>query len=203
MCFQQLFQTHNLDRDNFLSRVFGIFNEKIVRCWAHDPHAPYEDLGRPTLQLPILQRQCTLDFTFRSRADGRIYIAEMKCELAYQNYRYLTLEHPAQLDHHAHRPAFQIFLDAAQNPGHYHDNVRVQGGDPLPIHGAILVWGRYTDEGRDRVMAHYGFADVLSLENIVRDLLVWQNQEYMNLICNYQRWCMELFNGLLNLQLYL
>ena len=38
-------------RGKYLSRVFGIFSEEIVRIWAADPRAPFEDLGRPTLRV--------------------------------------------------------------------------------------------------------------------------------------------------------
>ncbi len=39
-------------RAKFLSRLFGIFSEKIVDVWARDERAPYEGLGRPkTLKL--------------------------------------------------------------------------------------------------------------------------------------------------------
>lgn len=45
----ELFHSKDPARDNFLSRLFGMFNEDIVRYWARDEQAPYENEGRPTL----------------------------------------------------------------------------------------------------------------------------------------------------------
>jgi hypothetical protein len=195
MTFRDLFRTDDLARDNFLARLFGIFNEEIVRCWAKAPQAPYEDLGRPTIR-PAGEKKpyYTLDFTFRSRHDRRVYVAEMKCWLAYENYRHMILESSAQLDYHTN-PAFQIFLDVARHPRQY--DVRV-GGRPQAADGSILVWGSCTDEGRKSVKDHYILADVLSVETIIRDLLSWQSQDYLELVGKYERWCGELFAGLRN-----
>ncbi len=116
----------------------------------------------------------------------------MKCELEYENYRYLTLESPSQLDHHS-KEAFRIFLDAAQNMSSYVVTVK---GRPQPINGSILVWGRYTEQGRVSVIDQHGFADVLSLEIIICDLQTWHSQDYADLIRKYETWCVELFTGL-------
>ncbi len=69
-------------------------------------------------------------------------------------------------------------------------------GRPQTINGSILVWGSITAQGRASVIAHHGFGDVLSLEAIIHDLLVWQNQDYTELIRKYETWCGELFVGL-------
>jgi hypothetical protein len=193
--FQGLFRSDTAARDKFFSRLFGIFNEEIVRCWGKAPQAPYEDLGRPTIKPLGAKRGYTLDFTFRSKSDGRIYIAEMKCELEYENYRYLTLESPSQLDHHG-KDAFRIFLDAARNTRGYCVTVK---GRPQTINGSILIWGRYTEQGRTSVIAQHGFADILSLEAIIHELLVWQNQDYADLIQKYETWCGEFFAALSSL----
>ncbi len=188
--FQNLFRSHDSRRDKFLSRLFGIFNEEIVRCWGKTPQAPYEDLGRPTIKRVSEKRPYhVLDFTLQSKNDGHVYIAEMKCELEFENYRYLTLESPSQLDHH-NKEAFRIFLDVARNINQYTVTVK---GQLKTINGSILVWGRYTEQGRASVMAQYGLVDVLSLESIINDLVRWQNQDYIELLHQYERWCREPF----------
>ena len=192
MTFQSLFCSDSQARDKFFSRLFGIFNEEIVRCWGKAAQAPYEEMGRPTIKSIGAKRGSTLDFTLRSKSDGLVYVAEMKCELEYENYRYLTLESPSQLDHHS-KEAFRIFLDAAQNVSSYIVTVK---GRPQAINGSILVWGRYTEEGRASVMDQHCFADVLSLETIISDLQTWHNQDYTVLIHKYETWCGELFAGL-------
>ncbi len=192
MTFQSLFHSNDPARDKFLSRCFGIFSEKIVRCWGKDPQAPYEDLGRPTIKSIDKKSHYTLDFTLRSKKDNRVYITEMKCELERDNYQYLTLEKSSQLEHHK-KPSFQIFLAAARNASQYDVTVEKR---PQTINGSILIWGRYTEQGRTEVINKYGLEDVLSLEGIIKDLVGWQNQDYIELIRKYETWCGELFTQL-------
>jgi hypothetical protein len=85
-------------RDKFLARLFGIFSEEIVRIWCKSKNASYDDIGRPRIFIPPSKKGCTLDFTLKSRNDGKIYIAEMKCWVEYQNYKFLTLQSANQLE---------------------------------------------------------------------------------------------------------
>lgn len=179
-----IFRTNTRARDKFLARVFGIFNEEIVRCWCNDSRSAYENMGRPTITNANTGRGYTLDFTFRSRDSGRFYVGEMKCELEYENYRFLTLDSPSQLRHHM-GDAFKLFLDAATSPSTCRVNVQ---GKPRPVDGAILVWGRCTPQGQASVIEEYGFHTVLTLENIVRDLLQWQSKEFETLIATKESW---------------
>jgi len=95
--FEEIFRTKNPARDKFLSRLFGLFSEEVVRYWCRCPAAPYEDLGRPTLRVPGEARGHTLDFTLRHKETVKVYVAEMKCELEFENYRYLRLTGAWQL----------------------------------------------------------------------------------------------------------
>ena len=188
--FEQFFRSHDFTRDKFLSRFFGIFSEEIVRIWCKCPKSPYEDLGRPTLKRPEEKRGRTLDFTFRSKQDGRIYVGELKCELEFENYRYLALTSPSQLDHHTGE-AFRWFLAIAKDPRQYTVTVK---GSSISVSGAVLVWGSITSEGRKTVMNTTGLADVLSLEQIITDLLIWDNQDYSKFMERRATWCQELFS---------
>ncbi len=164
--FEDIFKTDVPSRDNFLARLFGLFNEEIVRAWAEDERAPYRDLGRPTLWPRDSRKSHTLDFTLRHRATGATHAAELKCELAWANYSYLRLTHPAQLDHHT-GAAFQAFLSFAREPGKYEVKVAAR---PVRVDGAILIWGAITEEGRSSVIEQCGLADVLSVEQMLDDL---------------------------------
>jgi len=196
MLFSDLFRSDSSTRDKFLSRLFGIFSEEIVRCWASAPEAPYEDLGRPTVKAPTNEsRGYTLDFTFRSKADDAIYIVEMKSELQYQNYKYLILSEPSQLNHHMKKPAFHHFLEMAKSPKTYQVEVN---GKPQEVDGSVLIWGSYNEIGRKDVRDRFGFADILSVENIVNDLNSWNNEGFSDLINRYDNWSSELFDGLLS-----
>jgi hypothetical protein len=193
--FQSLFRraASPIARAKFLSRIFGIFSEEIISLWAYDERAPYESLGRPTIKTPGDNRGHTLDFTLRERSSGNIYVAEMKCEIEYQNFKYFVLEQVEQLKHHK-KPAFEALLKAARSSP---DQTAYVGGKSINTHGAILIWSSVTSEGKKAVMASKGFHDVLSIADICHDLSSWNHTGYRTLIAQRQEWCNDLFGGLL------
>lgn len=179
-------------RSKYLSRVFGIFSEEIVRLWTSDPRSPYEDLGRPTLKKHGERGGSTLDFTLRHKGTGKAYVAELKCEIEYQNYRYLVLTNAKQLDHH-NKPAFFAFLDAAAGSPNQQSYVN---GQELQTSGAILIWGATTPEGRQSVIDAKGFFDILTIEDMVGDLTMWNHEPYLQFMEQRRIWTNELFDGL-------
>lgn len=199
--FVDVFKTSNTQRDNFLARVFAMFSEEPVRLWGESQDAPYEYIGRPTLKLAGESRGQTIDFALKSKQDGRVFVAELKCELAFQNYGYLVLTSVAQVQRHVNerKEAFVRFLAMARNPKAYAVSVsdRLGRARPVEASGAILVWGSMTDEGRRAVMEEFGFADVLSVEAIIGDLLRTENRAYTKFVEERERWCAELFRAML------
>lgn len=181
-------------RAKFLSRMLGIFSEEIVSIWARDERATYRNLGRPTLRDTSGERGHTLDFALQCRETNRLFVAEMKCEIEYQNFRYFVLENRAQLSHHEKKPAFQKFLRCA-TPSDNQPLVYI-AGETHDIDGAILVWGAVTDHGRKDVCTQAGISDVLSLEDICADLASWESQEFFDLLGSRLAWCAELVHGL-------
>jgi hypothetical protein len=196
--FEGLFRTSNGRRDKFLAKVFSTFSEDIIRLWCASPQSLYEDLGRPTIKRIDGSggKRFTLDFTFRSKNDGHIYVGEMKCELEYQGYKFLTLESPEQLKHHS-KDAFLTFLDMARSPRDYSVTVN---GRPQSIDGSILVWGRATAGGRSSVMKTFGLSTILTVEEVIIDLLTWESKEFLEYVDEREKWCRELFDGLRNLK---
>lgn len=180
-------------RGKYLSRVFGIFSEEIVRIWASDPRAPYEDLGRPTLRAEGEKSGSTLDFTFRSRETGKVYVAELKCEIEYQDYRYLVLAESRQLGHHS-KPAFAALLAAATKQPQLRAYVAKK---EIQIDGAILVWGAATPEGITLVCAEKGFSAVLTLAEIINDLQSWKSEAYRALLESRRAWSNQMYDALL------
>jgi len=189
--FEMTFHSAIPERDKFLSRVFGIFSEEIVRAWCRNPRSSYNDLGRPTLY-PLGGGHYTLDFTFRSRQTGQLYVGELKCELEFQGYRYLRLVAVDQLNH-LNKRAFRAFLRFARDQGSY--NLKV-AGKPKSAAGCILVWGSVDPKGAEAVKATTGIHDVLSLEQMIEDLVEWRDQAYLELVRARARWCEELFTAL-------
>jgi hypothetical protein len=189
---ERIFRTSSRPRDKFLSRLLGLFGEEIVRLWAAQDGAPYRDLGRPTLWVPDGSGRSTLDFTFESRASGDIFVAEMKCELEFENYRYLTLTANSQLSHHQ-ALAFRRFLAFAREPNAFVVKVNAK---PVAASGAILAWGAVTAQGRLDVQQTTGISDVLSLENMIGDLQAWGVAAYEELLAERAAWCGYLFESL-------
>jgi len=199
--FVRTFKSDNHERDSFLSRMFGIISEEIVRIWCRCVQSPYEDLGRPTLVQKGYDGKfrATLDFTFKSKQDGKIFVGEMKSELEYENYKYLTLTSTDQFKHHIIKLAFIQFLEIAKNPEKF--TVTIQDTKnkrkSIAVSGSILVWGKVSDEGKKNVMEETKLADVLSLEQIINDLLAWNNSDYIDFIKQRFEWSEQIFSSLL------
>ena len=184
-----LFQEGTPEKGSFLSRVFGIFSEEIIRIWARDKKSPYNiHERRPTLYEG--SRSYTLDFLLEK--NGELFVSEMKCEIQYQNYKYWCLTNPWQLDHHRSKRAFELFLQLSRDP----HSVPVKAGDLIEVKGTVLVWGAATPAGVAAVRDHFDISDVLTVESCIRDLLEWNNPEYQELLQKREEWLLSLFDGL-------
>ena len=190
--FEAFFHSDTPTRDKYLSQVFRLFSEQVVRTWCACGEASYEDLGRPTLYRTGQTGGSTIDFTLRRRTTGETYAAELKCELEFDGYKYLRLTSADQLRHHTSE-AFVRFLALARD----RDSIDVRtGGKPTPVDGAILIWGATTPEGRAAVTAACGFADVLSIEVMLTDLAHWRPDAWSSLVDRHRAWTTELFDML-------
>jgi uncharacterized protein YceH (UPF0502 family) len=69
-------------------------------------------------------------------------------------------------------------------------------GRPTEVAGAILVWGAIAPEGRADAMATYAFADVLGIEEMLRDLRSWNDGAWRAKVAEIRGWADELFDGL-------
>jgi hypothetical protein len=190
--FEQFFQRTEPKRGAFLSRYFAFFSEEVVRHWAKCDQAPYRDLGRPTLWSGN-NNYHTLDFTLQSRRDQKSYVGELKCELEYENYKYLRLTNLSQLTHHLGGAAFKKFLFLAEDP----DALVVKlAARNHKVDGAILVWGDVSDAGRVAAIERYGFADVLAVSDMLQDLSIWRPVAWEEFVGTRKRWTTELFDFL-------
>ena len=190
---EALFRRPETGRGPYLSRLFAFFSEEVVRHWAGCDQAPYRDIGRPVVWDEAGDRYHVLDFTLERRIDGRTFVAELKCEIEFEGYRYLALHGPEQVKHHELGAAFQKFLRLAREP----TSLRVTiGGKPVAVDGCALVWGVTSAEGRHAAMRHYGLADVLSIETMLQDLQNWQPETWAECVQKRRRWSDELFDWL-------
>src|SRR5439155_19469328 len=122
--------------------------------------------------------------TLRSRSTGRTYVSELKCEIEYQDYKYLVLTDSKQLDHH-NKPAFAALLAAAAKQA---DQRAYVGRKQIAIDGAILIWGATTPEGRAAVVSERGFFEILTLAEIIADLRAWNSEPYRVLLEQRRSW---------------
>jgi hypothetical protein len=77
--FHRVFQRddNSAARAKFLSRIFGVFSDEIVKLWTENSKAPYKNLGRPTLRKRGLdQTKHTIDFTLSDRNEA-VFVAEI------------------------------------------------------------------------------------------------------------------------------
>jgi hypothetical protein len=179
-------------RDKFVARLLGIFSEDIVRIWCKSQHAPYRDLGRPRVFPSSDAKGHTLDFALQSRRNGSIHVAEMKCWVEFQGYRHLTLRNPDQLEA-LEGPAFDAFLAVARRPSRC---AVIVDGEPRTVKGAILIWADVTKSGRAAVRRTHKLTEVLSLREIVEDLVARKDARYQEFLAERLRWCQHLFEGL-------
>ena len=178
-------------RDKFLSRIFGIFNEEIVRIWCANTQSPFNDLGRPTVY-DIDGKHYTLDFLLRD-CSGNIFVTEMKCEIEYQKYKGLILSKEEQLHRHLRKRAFQLLLEIASRPEAF--QIKCQG-EEINVSGSALIWGKVSEEGATEVKHMHSLTHVLSTESIITDLIDWKDYNYLSLLNQYESWCDQLFTNL-------
>lgn len=195
-------------RGKYLSKVFGTFSEEIVDIWCKNKNSKYENIGRPTIYTKN-KKHYTLDFTFRDKSsmDNKNYIVEMKSEIQYQNYKFMVLGDtkptaikPKQTDffkHHKKKPAFNLFLD--------YSNTTVKINNPkkkIEVAGSILVWGSIE---KDFSLSTFNknnnveLFDVLSVENMINDLIKWKDKNYQAFVNEYTNWSADLFSNMLKL----
>ena len=198
MDFDKVFHHENQDRDKFLSRIFGIFSEDIVRKWAsNETSAPYKDEGRPTVktteEIEKGKRGRTFDFALREKKTNRLFACEQKCELQFEGYKYLELSKPEQLEHHMSSESFKRFLNVGVSPANYKALVN---GRQESVDGTILIWGKVSRDGKEAVRKFYHLHAILSLEEIIGDLIDWRSSGYFKLIDEKDQWCCDLFEDL-------
>ena len=192
MRVEDIFRSDIGQRDKFLAHFFAFFSEEAIRCWCSDPKNRYADLGRPRVMTVTSSKLYFLDFTFRERSSGRIFLGKQKFWPEYQDYRFLRIDSVELIDDMV-TDAFEAFLNCASTP----DKYRVWcGAGELRPSGSIFVTGAITDEADEAVRQKYGFHEILSFEQIIEELRSSRNSRWEELVEKRLRWSMELFDAL-------
>ncbi len=188
----QLFDKSVTKRDKFLARLLGLFSEEIVHIWTRDENCRFEDLGRLTVTNLDTSKRYTLDFTLslKSQQPKTRFVTEMKCWTEYDGYKFLNLATEKQLEK-LNSPAFEVFLTMVKQPEKF--AVKLSKEEIIPD-GNILIWSRAEPTVIESVKQAYGLHDVLTLENIINDLVMWNSQEYQNFLNERKDWCYTLFD---------
>jgi hypothetical protein len=190
MTFDSLFKHHDPERSRFLDGLFSLFAREVVRCWATDEHAPYADLGRPTLRQVGGSRGSPLDFAFQEKRRKHAYGVLLYCDPVGDG----PLRDANQITALSATRTFAAFLDAAAQPSAYSLTV---GGMDYPLIGSILIWSSLeSKKTRAMIRKTYAFHDILSVEDMIRDLIEWKNRDYQMLLDRRTAWCYDFFRGL-------
>lgn len=186
-------------RNSFIAKVFGAFNEDIVRIWANRNNSKYKNLGRPTIYRNNEGKRNTLDFTMKERKTGKIYISEMKSWISYKNNKFLELNKSIDLLSINDIPeSLRWFLNVGNDISNYDVNVNgpeLKKEKVIP-EGTILIWPKFKSEDKDYCLKKYRLFDLLSLENIIIDLNNEKNEEYFLLLKEKEDWFNALISGL-------
>ena len=201
----------NAARDKFLARFMGIFNEEIIRIWCKDKNSEYENIGSPTIrkkkkeksELGTKDIRSTLDFTLRKKKGaekGNIYVAESKCLLQFQKYKHLELDDIKLIDRldKDDKRAFKWLLELCKRPNDFVLNVSSNGSSKSikKIDGGILIWASINKDQLDHIKTEKKFHDILSLEDMINDLIRWRNKEYRKFLNEKSNWVNEFISFL-------
>lgn len=89
--------------------------------------------------------------------------------------------------------AFQRFLNVSKHP----KSLKVKTkGMKVEADGGILIWGKVDKYKKQEICDLYGFFDILSLEDIISDLIRTKNKEYKEFLSTLHQWNVHLIRGL-------
>jgi hypothetical protein len=83
--------------------------------------------------------------------------------------------------------AWECFINFPKN---YH--VKVQK-EKKHIDGRILIWAKYEEDGKKELIKNLKINDIISIEEIIKDLNKWQDKDYFDFIRNKKNLINELF----------
>ena len=186
----------NIEKDKFISRFFGIFNEKIAELYFNSPYSKYKNLGRPTIKYG--KEKYTFDFTLQNKETNKIYVCEMKCEMQFNNYKRLLLENIDQILSHK-KVSFIYFLDISKNKSKHKIEVDKK---EIKTDGIILLWGKITNDTNAllKIKEHFGFYEIISLEKLINIMVENNYNEYYQYINEKREWINNFFDEIITIE---
>jgi hypothetical protein len=198
MNFESIYKKLQKEDKPFIAKMFGIIGEEIVSIWLRNSKCQYMDTGRPTVYSG--KTKATLDFTFLDKSSNRCYMVEQKNLLSYHNEKLRKITNTkdfwGSFDKWSNAKqkstdAWDIFLKFPKNT-----ILKQKRNEQTKIWGRILIWGSCDEAGRKKMMKKFHFYDILSLENIVKDLMVWKDVEYVKWRSNKNHLVNNIFDNL-------
>lgn len=181
-------------RVNFLSRFFGIFSEEIVKNWCSNPNNKnYTNIGRPTIHTQGGEKY-TLDFYLQNKKTGKNYIVEQKSFYGYkkgklsvinQNTDFISAFDNWSNSKQQRTKAWEAFLSFDAKRG---DEVKVAKTE-YKTQGKILIWSSCKDnETKKWFCKKLGIDDILTLEEMIIDLVNWKDIGYKKSLLEKKKW---------------
>ena len=186
------------ERANYLARIFAPFYEELLEVWLVSKG--FESKGRPTIydkNGKFLRK--TYDYTLKK--DGKYYIAEAKCYLAFDNFKHLELTTDSLKLLLGGEDNFNFFceLGTKTEPYEKYTFYYTDSDKDFKPNGKILIWPKIKKDEAGEIKKIYKFYDILSIEDAINEM---KNQskkstEYLNLTSKYKTWTEELFRALI------
>lgn len=198
-----LYSKENKLKVNFLSRIYGVFSEEIVKIWCdNENNKEFEYIGKPHINIGN-RKPLELDHLLKSK--NTYFIVEQKNFHGYKNGKLASMEDTdsffknfetwsKEKSKNQKSKAWDIFINFREHPKEVKYN-----GESFPDIKTLLIWSKGTPEGKRKFIENSGIgvSEVLFLLDIKNDLIQWDDQKYKELIKGKKEWIDELFNDLL------
>ena len=187
--------TDDPERANYLARIFAPFYEKLLDVWLKTKG--FDSIGRPTIYGEHGKRR-TYDYTLKK--NGKYYIVEAKCYLAFENFKHLELTTDSLELLLGGEDSFNFFceLGTKKEPYNKYSFYCANSNKDFTPNGKILFWPKIRKDEAEKIKKIYKFYDIFSIEGAINDM---KNQskksgEYHKLTLKYRTWTEELFRAI-------
>jgi len=178
------------EEQNFFSRLFGLFYEKIVPIWCNI-NKEYEYIeGRPSLyNLKNQYLHRTYDFVFKK--NEKLFLVEQKNWIAYENFKFLEINknNLKKIKHHLDKD--EELNKFCSDPKNYIVKVNQEKKE---IQGVIFIWPRVSINDLEYCKKELKVYDILSFEEMIKEIK--HEKAFIGLIEKYQNWCNDFFDRL-------